>query len=554
MQEVTEQCLALVPIPRNDYSSKKRPIPLLVNILKKIKMDQNENVLKFKSLCLFKFVRYEKDYDLTKMKLIINDMEMPFKIKFKKGFPLIKGYKLNFYEFEIPLDKINEFDIQNKLILEYDEIRGRILYNILDHKKGKNRNSKIFIKGDTSIYFRQTLKNTMYVTIREKNFYDTFKGKAKLFFARMLAKVYLKNDIILLYEKESSRYEESASVLYEKLIDNGYKNCYYIINQDNKALENLEPKYLENIIYKNSFKHILYFFKCKKFIGTETIGHALQLRIANRHAVKKYNSKDLSYVFLQHGVMYMISLNSSLRSGFRKMKYKFYRTVVSSDLEAEHFITLGKFPPENLYKTGLAKFDRSVLNKDADKIIIIPTWRRWEANQAREDVTKTNYYNMIARIVEKVPKNLLDKLIILPHPLMIDAVRESKSEMTKYIPEGITYNEILKECKLLITDYSSISYDAFYRGSNVIFYWEEKDECMEHYGKRATLMLTEDLAFGDICYDNSNLENIIKRNYYGEQEQRYKNRYKQIVEFDDNKNTDRIVELLLKDGIIKKGK
>ena len=28
-------------------------------------------------------------------------------------------------------------------------------------------------------------------------------------------------------EKNSSKYEESASVLYEKLIDDGYNNAYY---------------------------------------------------------------------------------------------------------------------------------------------------------------------------------------------------------------------------------------------------------------------------------------------------------------------------------------
>ena len=39
---------------------------------------------------------------------------------------------------------------------------------------------------------------------------------------------------IILFEKKSERYEESASVLFEKLIDEGYKNVFYILDKNNK--------------------------------------------------------------------------------------------------------------------------------------------------------------------------------------------------------------------------------------------------------------------------------------------------------------------------------
>ena len=53
----------------------------------------------------------------------------------------------------------------------------------------------------------------------------------------------------------------------------------------------------------------------------------------------------------------------------------------------------------------------------------------------------------------------------------------------------VKYDDILKHTKLLITDYSSIAYDAFYRGCNVIFYWEELQECLEAYGPSTKLMI-----------------------------------------------------------------
>ena len=37
---------------------------------------------------------------------------------------------------------------------------------------------------------------------------------------------------------------------------------------------------------------------------------------------------------------------------------------------------------------GLPKFDRNTLNEDADKIVVMPTWRPCEYNEARYDFTK----------------------------------------------------------------------------------------------------------------------------------------------------------------------
>ena len=121
-------------------------------------------------------------------------------------------------------------------------------------------------------------------------------------------------DIILMYEKNCSRYEESASVLYEKLIDAGYDNVYFIVDTSIPAVQNLAEKYRRNLIEKDSDKHLEYFFACKKFVSSETIDHGLQLRIASKAVQDIYTGRGLSYVFLQHGVMYMVSLSSKLRS------------------------------------------------------------------------------------------------------------------------------------------------------------------------------------------------------------------------------------------------
>ena len=537
------------------HKTNRVPIPLLINIFKKINNKNGKLIVK--AFCLVKIICSKEKINFNGFKLNISDggegfYEKNIFFRFKKGIPFLKGYIFNCYSFELDIDDILKFDIQNKLIVNYmDKYFGRIVYSAFDLKKGHYRTSKIININNLSIYLRQTIANTMYLTIREKNVFDSNKGKFLLIKARMLSLITHNSNIILMYEKECDKYEESASVLYERLIDLGYKNVYYVLNKNNKKYSTIKEKYKANIINKNSLKHLVYFFKCKKFIGTETLGHAIQLRASNPCIVKKINSHNNKYVFLQHGVMYMVSLDADMRSGFRNNNFKLYRVVVSSQLEKKHFIELGGFEDEELYVTGLAKFDKSVRNDDASKIVIMPTWRRWETNQASQDFSKTKYYKMIKKIVDKVPGEYKNNIIVLPHPLMKKVIKNSKNELSKYmVPDDTSYDDVLKTCCLLITDYSSIAFDAFYRGSNVIFYWEEKEECLKHYGGDAKLMLNNENVFGDVCMNDENLEQIIEKNYKNTQEKLYKKRYKKIVEFDDGKNCDRIIECLKKDKMI----
>lgn len=113
--------------------------------------------------------------------------------------------------------------------------------------------------------------------------------------------------------------------------------------------------------------------------------------------------------------------------------------------------------------------------------MVMLTWRPWEFVTGTNNIKDTAYYKMLKRIVDAVPDNLKDRLVVMPHPLLArQADIDNEDEVWKYYVPEVKYDELLKRTKLLITDYSSISYDAFYRGSNVIFDWEEKDECMRN--------------------------------------------------------------------------
>lgn len=511
------------------------------------------------SLCAY---RIENQYAKENMEryIVINEKKFAVKMLFKKGIKFFRykkyTYFFNLYLAKFDMEFLKTCPIQNRINLTFEKDQEKVempvIYNILYLNKHRGYTSRTYnIKSTENLvcYFRQGKHNSISITVRKKNITDSYSKKVSLFFAWLLSKIIGSSKKILLYEKECNKYEESSSMLYEKLIDNGYKNVYFIINKNSPHVRFIKDKYKKNIIWAHTFKHYLNFFRCRKFIGTESVMHVLELRVANPFVTRKLQAKKFKYVFLQHGVMYMVSLDSKNRGFFRKGNEMPVdsKIVVSSKTEADHFVELGGFDYEDLYITGLPFYDRTIKKEDADKITIMPTWRPWDYNTLVSDYKHSKYYNMVLNIYNNIPEELKEKVVLLPHPLIMDIFK--KTPLGKYIPEVISYDLILEDTALLITDYSSIAYSAFYRGANVIFVWNEKEECMEHY--EGHLMLNEGNVFGDYIYEYSNLEKIVRDNYLTKQKEEYIERYSKIVEFHDNNNTQRLIDLLVKDGFLK---
>lgn len=491
--------------------------------------------------------------------IIINDKKIEVRTFFKQGIKLLRigkyTYFLNIYKVKFDMSHLKTCPLQNilKITFEFDteKLEVPIVYNIIHLNKHKGYTSKIYSipESDNLVcFFRQGRGNATSITVRKVNITDSKMERIKIFFAWLLSKLMPKSNKVLLYEKELDKYEESAAMVYEKLLDMGYSNAMFVIKKSSNHVQFIKDKYKKNIIWAYTFKHYLEFFRGKKFIGSESLVHIIELRVANKYITTKLQKKRYKYVFLQHGVMYMVSLDSENRSFFRKgvEMPKDAKIVVSSKTEADHFVELAGFNYEDLYITGLPFYDRTIKKPEADKIAIMPTWRPWDYNILISDYEKSTYYNMVLNIYNNIPIELKNKVIILPHPLVINNFK--KTPLGKYIPDVISYDLILEDTALLITDYSSIAYSAFYRGANVIFVWNELEECMRNYGGR--LMLNESNVFGDIIYEYNQTAKIVLDNYLKPQQEKYVEAYDKIVEFRDRKNTERLVELLKRDKII----
>lgn len=478
------------------------------------------------------------------------------------SFHLLK-YEIYFYLVKIPCKDFIEAEIHNAVFLRSKHSSGinfihRIKYNFILNKITKLHffsPINIWRNKKTSFYFRQSVTGNLYFSVRKTNKTDSFFYRGKIFFAYLASisighlKKFRKS--IIIFEKECGKYEESGSVVYEKLIDLGFNDrAYFILSKEGMDKYHVPEKYKHNIVRKDSLKHYLLFFSSNIFISTESPAHAIDLRIANTLGLHRLNKKAYSYVFLQHGVTFMLSLSANFRKVFRKglgLYPSDTKIVVSSTAEAQHFIEQGGFSSSDIYITGLPKFDRATLSDNAKNITIMPTWRPWEYNLIRNLHESSGYFKMLEKMLDSVPDQYKNRVIILPHPLFIDSLKETR--LNKYIRKGISYDEALKETEILITDYSSIAYDSFNRGAKVIFWWEDKDFCMKKYGGK--LMLDETNVFGPVAYKKEELHNHIKQSIDGNFDYNsYMDKFREIV-FDFNKeSTNRLITKLSEDNLI----
>ena len=503
-------------------------------------------------LTAFITTRFKNPVNLAKFKLKIGDKTHGYRI-ITPFQDIKKPHKRHFGLFRVRIDvsELSEYPKHN-LVALHGKNDNSILFNGRSKSYKRRVSKRLFDpENDMVAYFRESINGKLMLTVRERTETDSTKAHIQIICAFILSKfmrIFQKKSPVFMYEK-FGRYEEGASILFEYLIDHGYTNTYLIANPEFLP-KDLDEKYLANIIERFSFKHYLYYFLSDVFASSEQIIRAVDLEspsfILWKHCRKGY--RKTTHIHLEHGITYMLNFNSPNRVGGKKIhKAPFYRQVhvASSKKEARHFMEEGLYDEDELYFAGMPKFDTAIGHEGADKLVIMPTWRPWEINEAMINPENTTYFKFLKNIVDAVPEELEDKMIVLPHPMFNNILnKRSDGEYEE------SYDKILRDTRLLITDYSSISFDAFYRGSNVIFDWTEKEYCMEKYGGNTHIKLTEEEAFGYVCYNQEELKEAIKKAYYEPQKQEWIDNYMTINEFHDGKNCERVMQCMEKDGLL----
>ena len=228
--------------------------------------------------------------------------------------------------------------------------------------------------------------------------------------------------------------------------------------------------------------------------------------------------------------------------------------LVSSQKEKDVVVSMLGYNEEQLLVTGIAMYSQikyNHINSQSDDVItIMLTWKPYE--EQLYDFEKSSYYKNVVEIYNMLTKYIdKDKIIVIGHPKAIELL--NNTDLHKCLWQN-SISEALEKTKLLITDYSSICYNAFYQGAAVIFYQEDLEKYEEENG---ALIPNPEEYIGVRALDMGELEKIIKESIGDKKIDLNKLRtteheqvYKTINEFSDGKNTERIYRKLLELNLI----
>lgn len=346
---------------------------------------------------------------------------------------------------------------------------------------------------------------------------------------------------ILIFEKLSERAQESGFSYFKYVSEKSIQDKYFfLIKRTAHDFEKVSQ--MNNIVIHGSFKHFYLLIRSKLFISSETPGHSYFWRENMGYTANIVKTKP--YVFLQHGVL-----------GFKKLDNIFYNDrltapvclITSSQFEQDIVTQNLGYAANRSPITGLARWDLIDLKRERtnrrDKILLFYTWRPWLDDVDDETFDKSEYLSSISESIQLIKQMNLDKqIVVMMHPKMhIILSKKEISSIKLWTDSDGPLNELMSSVALLITDYSSLAWEAYYREIPVIFDMFDQQRYEKEVGSYIDL---NRIPFGSKVVDkiSDNVQQIIAQDYQmTEEELQAKGTY---FAFQDQNASQRIHDVL----------
>ena len=334
------------------------------------------------------------------------------------------------------------------------------------------------------------LPNTLKVRVGSelKFLYKILKISKRIAIYRIILNIIkkLKYRNIWLFMDRVDRADDNAEHLfkYANTQKDGIKK-YFILSKESSDWERLSR--IGNVIEYGSIKHKILYIISDKIISSHTADFARHQ--LGGEGILLRNLADFKFIFLQHGI-----IKDDLSLHLNRYNTQFSIFVTSTKLEYESILKGNYFYDREVIKlTGLPRYDQ-LINEDKKQILIIPTWKkdvvgpidpktklRLYSPRFRDSEYFKIYNSLIndKRLIECAKKNGY-KILFLPHPEIYQQIKDfTQNDYVKFVPQTESYQKLLRESSLLVTDYSSIAFDFAYMKKPVIYYqWYEN-----HYAK-----------------------------------------------------------------------
>lgn len=462
-----------------------------------------------------------------KLRLIDSDkkkIELPIEKFSKEDSPFINDNKKNALGIKIIIPKsiierLNNSNILHVCIIDPESYERKVLgtnaHYLLQRFKGEiDRGVYLDVLNNNSISikknyrFRDKLNNNRKKIIHK----NKLKVGGKLRLLHHVTNWYLKKKKIVLIAERPDTFQDNSAAFFKYVngVANKKKNYYYLI--DKKASKKDEVGQFGKVIYKDSIKHLLYLLSADTLVNSYDPDSYMGPSAYSKPIYFKIFGDLINYnrVFLQHGVTY-----NNVAQAISNYRIGFDGIVITNKFEKEMMKNKAYYTENQLIESGFPRYtklknyieDNSGKKLSINKkriILLMPTWRKDLAplsyvkknKDYKLDPSKflsSEYFHFYNQLLnnKELNQKLKENNILLkffPHYEMRDFLKyfelEEDNNNVEIVAKEENVQDLLIECDLLITDYSSVFFDVLYMKKPVIFTQFDLEEFYsKHYKK-----------------------------------------------------------------------
>ena len=311
--------------------------------------------------------------------------------------------------------------------------------------------------------------------------------------------------------------DDNAERLFEYLrVDRPDINAWFVIEHGTPEWDRLRAAHGARVIAHGSRRWILLMLNCSWLLSS----HAARAVADPLQIARIIGKPTWRYAFLQHGVM-----KDDLSKWLNNRDIEMF--VVSTVDELESVVaddTSYLFTTKETRNTGLPRFDRLLAKgravaPDARNLLLIaPTWRMWLTDtpdvlthrRIVDDEFWWSQYFLSWMSVVRSPEIAAAaarhgvQIAFMPHPNMQQMLPhiELPTHVLPLTFVGNDVQDIYARCGLLVTDYSSVAFNAAYLDRPVVYYQFDRDKVMSgaHLGRKGYFEYERD-GFGPVVTD-----------------------------------------------------
>ena len=323
----------------------------------------------------------------------------------------------------------------------------------------------------------------------------------------------------------------------------GINACYVI---DSASPDRGRVAELGRTVPWRSLRHYLMYLAADMLISTHVQPAAPDL-MAYYHLRRIGIRPRGKQIFLQHGII----KDEMKWMRYPSLKVDFFAS--GGKLEYDYLVSEFGFPEGVVQYTGLCRFDNLIRgNVPSNEILVMPTWRGSDYPKG-ERFYETAFYRKFQSMLDN-PRllALLEerdlRLIFYPHIELqteLDKFRSPSERIVLASWRDYDVQTLLMRCRLLITDYSSVFFDAGYMEKPVIYYQFDIGEFRKFHYQEGYFSY-EEHGFGPVVEEEEALADAVCACAGNDfrMEKKYLDRLEAFYPVRDEQNCERTYQIL----------